>query len=459
MPNPGKNIGNLRTACDRCYELKARCERGSITAPCARCRRLSLACSTVRPVRPAGRRPQKRTPLAFKSPSGESSMGAWLENLPDLLPEERDLLLFLLGRPENIDCYVVCPRFQVAAQQSLATHLLTALPIVKDAFLACASTLKRLDPALPGDADDSVRHASSAMKQLRSFPIANSQDAVICLALGAVLALSVYSTIGLGVADICHYCLTATSPFVEKRASDGDTDSWHGVLVLLEIMDCLCYRRKPTLRIHPGNTDYVDRQLGLCSPILRYYYDLCIISHSIANITDNSSLGHLHQQLEGISASVEAWIPSHANLLIEQFESAEIVILLAQAKVYRLGALLISHRLRHAFGEHDEQADIWSKETLMELEMARRVTKRPIRYVTLPFLVAALEVRNSSARKKALQGTAHFVDHFSLVVQEAARTFLGRIWHERDSRTLHSWFDSVHKPCPIMQSLDVTCVT
>ncbi|KAI0976956.1 hypothetical protein F4678DRAFT_129943 [Xylaria arbuscula] len=459
MPRHGKNVGALRTACDRCYELKARCERGSTATSCARCRRLGFACSSVRPVRPAGRRPQKRTISVSNGPSRESPIGTWLENVPDLLPGERDLLLFLLGRPENIDCYVICPRFQVAAQQSLAAQLLTALPVVKDAFLACASALKRLDPALPGDADDSVRHASSAMKQLRSFPIANSRDAVVCLALGAALALSVYSTIGLGMADICHYCLTVTSPFVEKRASDGDADSWHGILVLLEIMECLCYRRKPTLRIQPRNADHVDRQLGLCSPVLRYYYDLCVISHSIVNIADNSSLVHLHQQLEGISASVETWIPSHANSLIDQFESSEIVILLAQAKAYRLGALLISHRLRHAFGEHDHQADIWSKELLMELEMARRVTKRPIRYVTLPFLVAALEIKNSSARNKALQGTSHFVDHFSLVVQEAARTFLGRIWHERDSQILHSWFDSVHKPCPIMQSLDVTCVT
>ncbi|KAI1115108.1 hypothetical protein F5Y14DRAFT_146022 [Nemania sp. NC0429] len=460
MAKPGQNSGIPRTACDRCYELKVRCDRGSTKTACYRCRRLSFACSTVRPVRPCGRRPLRRTPPVpsnNNNPSKESSIGAWLENVPSLLPEERELLLFLLGRPENIDCYVVCPRFRVAAQKSLEAQLLKSFPVVKDAYLACASTLKQLDRVLPGDNDDSVRRASSAMVQLRSLPIANSQDAARCLTLGAALALSVYSTIGLGVADICHYCLTATSPFVDKKeASDDDANSWHGVLVLLEIMDCLVYRRKPTPRIQLRDMEHVDRQLGISSPILRYYYDLCVISHSLASMTDASGLAPLHKRLDEIRGSVEAWIPSHESLRSDQFESAEIIILLAQAKAYRLGALLVGHRLRYTFGEHDEQADIWSKEIIIELEMARRVTTRPIRYVTLPFLVAALEIRDHGARKTALEGTAYFVDHFALVVQEAAKAFLCRIWHERDSQILSSWFDSVCKPCPILQSLDIT---
>ncbi len=458
MAKSDQNVGPLRTACDRCYKLKARCERASLAASCARCNRLRLVCSTVRPVRPPGRRLQDWTLSVSAKPSKESEIGAWLENVPDLLPEERELLIFLLGRPENIDCYVVCPRFQVAAQQSLVAQLLLALPILKDAYLACASALKQLDPALSVGADNSVRHASSALKTLRSLPISNSQDAVLCLTLGAALALSVYSTIGVGVSDICHYCLAATSPFVEEVVPDGHAEPWHGVLVLLETMDCLVYRRKPTLRIRPRDSEGVDRHLGLCLPLLPYYYDLCAISHSLTNTTDTSVLAYLQKQLDGIHTSVEAWIPSHASRFVDQFEAADIVALLAQAKVYRLGALLVSHRLQHAFGEHDEQADIWSKEIMMELEMAQRVTERPIRCVTLPFLIAAVEIRDPSARNKALQCTVDYVDHFSLVVQKAARTFLRRVWHDRDLQITSCWFDSIHKPCPVLQSIDVACV-
>ncbi|KAI1421315.1 hypothetical protein F5Y12DRAFT_787577 [Xylaria sp. FL1777] len=453
-----KSSQSVRTACDRCYELKARCERASTTSSCARCERLSLVCSTVRPVRPAGRRLQNRTLSAFAKPSKESEIDAWLGNVPGLLPEERELLIFLLGRPENVDCYVVCPRFQVAVQKSLAAQLLLALPILKDAYLACATALKQLDPNISIDTDNSVRHASSAMKTLRSLPISNLQDAVVCLTLGAALALSVYSTIGVGVADICHYCLTATNPFVEEVVFNKHIDPWQGVLVLLETMDCLVYRRKPTLRLQPRNSEGVDRHLGLCLPLLPYYYDLCVISHLIATTTDASLLTYLPKQLDAICTSVEAWIPSLASHLVDQFEAAEIVALLAQAKVYRLGALLVSHRLRHAFGEHDEQADIWSKEIIMELEMAQRVTERHIRYVTLPFIVAAVEIRDPSARNKALQSTVDYVDSFSPVVQKATRSFLCRIWHDRDLKITSCWFDSIHKPCPVLQSLDVASV-
>ncbi|KAF2964044.1 hypothetical protein GQX73_g9539 [Xylaria multiplex] len=403
MAQSSQNAGTLRTACDRCYELKARCQRASTAASCAWCERLGLTCTTVRPVRPAGRRVQKRTLPVPAKPSKDPEIVIWLENVASLLPEERELLIFLLGRPENIDRYVVCPSFQVAMNRSLVTQLLLAVPILKDSYLACASALKQLDPTLSMSTDNGVRHASSAMKTLLSLPISNSQDAVLCLTLGAALALSVYSTIGVGVADICHYCLTATSPFMEKVTSNGHTEPWHGVLVLLETMDCLVHRQRPTLRFQPRNSQSVDRHLGLCSPLLPYYYDLCIISHSLVNTTNTSDLATLQKQLDEIHTSVEAWIPSHVSHLTGEFGAAEIVVLLAQVKVYRLGVLLVIHRLRHAFGVHDEQADIWSKEILMELEMAKRITKRPIRYVTLPFLIAAVEIREHGTRNKALQ--------------------------------------------------------
>jgi len=48
---------------------------------------------------------------------------------------------------------------------------------------------------------------------LRSLPVTNSQDAALCLALGSALALFVYSAVGVGIADICHYCLITTLPF------------------------------------------------------------------------------------------------------------------------------------------------------------------------------------------------------------------------------------------------------
>ncbi|KAK8016856.1 hypothetical protein PG993_015045 [Apiospora rasikravindrae] len=354
MPAAVKNSKQLRRACDRCYELKARCQPVSSAAQCSRCERLGLGCSTVRPVRPAGRRVQRRalSVSAKRSKEYPEDIVAWLNSASGLLPQERDLLVFLLGRPETLDCYVVCPSFQAAAQQALVAQLSASLPTVKDAYLAFAIALKQLDPALSMGTDDIVRHASSAMATLRSLPVANQQDAALCLTLGAALALSMHSTIGMGVAEICRYCLTTTMPFVEKAlVSDTHSKSWHGFMVLLETMDCLVHRQKPATRLLPGNSgEGVDRHLGLCSTLLPYYYDLCMISHTLTTTSDTDVLTLLHKKLDGIRVSVEAWRPSYAGDFASKFESAEIVNLLAQAKVYRLGALLVSHRLRHAFG-------------------------------------------------------------------------------------------------------------
>ncbi|KAF4630116.1 hypothetical protein G7Y89_g8026 [Cudoniella acicularis] len=454
----------IRTACDRCYELKERCARASITVACRRCDRLDLVCSTVRPKRPAGRRPRRREQSAAGTTSSLSStldVGTWLQDLTDLLPEERQLMMSLLCQPENLEYYVVSPSFQAAEQRSLVAPLPAALPVLKDAYLARAGTLKLLEPGVTTEEcqSTSLQHISSAMEVLRSLPVLSSQDAALCLTLGTTLALFVYSAIGVGVADICGYCLSTTNPFIEKLLSDNDTEPWQSFLALLETMECMVHRRKPTVRIRLRSSQNVDRHLGLCLPLLPYYHDLCVISYSLANTTDASYLACLQKQLDEIQANVEAWQPFHPAHFVDRFQTADVVNLLAQARVYRLGGLLLSHRLRHVFGQQDSQAGIWAKEIMMELDLARQVTKRSIRCVTLPFIVAAIEIRDPTVRTKALQDVDKYVDQFSPVVQKAAKTFLSRIWRERDFKITSSWFDSVHKPCAVLHYIETACVS
>jgi hypothetical protein len=383
-----------------------------------------------------------------------------LDALPDLEPEEKELLLFLLNQPESLDQYVVCSSFQVEQQHSLAAQLPTALPQLKDAYLACAVALRQLQSGSVTDLDTRacVGYISKAMSALRSLPILSSQDTVLCHTLGSVLAFSIYSAIGVGVPDICRYCLGITNAFEGAAMSDAEEDPWQSFLVVLETMDCLVYRKKPTRKIRIP-TFVVDRRLGLCVPLMPYYQDLCVISNSLLHTTDVSILARLQKQLDSIRSIVESWQPSHMDQLVEKFDVAEIVNLLAQAKVYRLGVLLVGHRLRFPFGHEDAQAEIWSKEAMMELEMAKRVTKRPLRFVTLPFIVAAVEVRDECQRMKTLQRVDDYVDHYAPFMQKATKTFLSRVWHERDLNLTSSWFDSVHKPCPVMASIDATCFT
>lgn len=456
------------TACDRCYELKERCARISIAIACKRCERLGLLCTTVRPVRRAGRRPRHRENTApATTPSSQPSnisnqslsIGTWLLDVTDLQLEERELLMFLLTRPENMEYYPISPGFRAAEQRSLAAVLPAGLPVLKHAYLACAGALKLLQQGISTEAEKSTSlgHASSAMKILRSLPVTSSEDATLCLVLGASLALFVYSVVGVGVGDICHYCLSTTHPFIETERLSSDMKPWQSVLVLLEIMECLVYRRKPTLRIQPCSPETLDRHVGLCLPLLQYYYDLCDVSHSLVSATNASYLVHLKKQLDGIHTAIQSWQPSQPGNFIDQFETAEVVNLLAQARVYRLAGLLVSHRLQYMFGEQDKQANIWSKEIMMELDIAHRITKNPIRCVTLPFIAAAIEIQDCSERIKAAQDVEKYVDQFTPVVQKATRNFLLRVWHERDMQITTCWFDSVHKPCAVLNLIDSSC--
>lgn len=187
------------------------------------------------------------------------------------------------------------------------------------------------------------------------------------------------------------------------------------------------------------------------------YHDLCVISNSLLDTTDIGALDALQSQLDEINAAVESWQPNSLEQLIEEFDSSDIVNLLAQAKVYRLGALLMVHRLRYPFGQEDMQAQSWSKEVLMELSLAKKVTKRAMRFVTLPFIVAAVEVQDEDLRLKTLGQVIDCVDQFSPSMQLATREFLFRIWNERDLKVTTRWFDSVYKPCPVLQSIATTC--
>ncbi|KAK6224113.1 hypothetical protein LQW54_000260 [Pestalotiopsis sp. IQ-011] len=140
--------------------------------------------------------------------------------------------------------------------------------------------------------------------------------------------------------------------------------------------------------------------------------------------------------------------------LVEKFDSTEVIHLLAQAKLYRLGALLLGHRLRYPFGQQDGQGEIWSKEIMMELEMVKLVTKRTMRFVTLPFVIAAVELRDESSRLKALQLVDDCVDQYAPALQRTTKGFLSRMWHERDMNLTTYWFNSTHKPCPIIDHIN-----
>ncbi|KAM6481814.1 hypothetical protein HDV62DRAFT_363267 [Trichoderma sp. SZMC 28011] len=459
---------NSRTACDRCYELKERCARSAIGLACARCDRLRLVCSIVRPIRPAGRRPNNWNNSVNATTSSESSIygtnkehqmdiDSWFHNGISVDSGERQLLRFLLSEPKNFGHHLVSPTFEPTEHGSLVALLPTAMPFFKDALLSYASGLKFAQTSVAADTyvNASHRYASSAIETLRSLNVTNVQEAIVCLTLGKVLVLAVYSLIGVGAAEICQYCLNVTTAFTNVAISwDQDLASQHSFLILMETMDCLVHCRKPAQRFPPRQMGSIDRHLGLCLSLLPCYYDLCVISHSMVDNTETASLVYLYRKLDEVRVAVETWQPPPLGDITYQVKTVDMVNLLAQARVYRLAALLIIHRLQYPFGQQDCQANIWSNEIMKEFELADWATKQTTRCVTMPYIVAAIEIQDFGSRLKALENVDKYVDKFTPTVQRAARRFLSRIWLERDNKITYYWFQSVSKPCPILQSFE-----
>lgn len=370
-----------RTACDRCYKLKERCDRSATGVSCTRCDRLTLVCSINRPVRPAGRRPKQSARLIAEDASpGSNATGKlkkphmpiddWVTDGLNIDSQEKELLRLLLSQPKNFGHHLVSPSFQDAEHRSLAGLLPTSIPFLKDAFLAYAWALQLDQSDKAADLEKlnaCYRCTSSAIRILRLLHATNAREATVCLTLGTVLVLSAYSLAGLGVAEICQHCLSTTAAFTSAATlCDPEAVSQYSFLVLMDTADCLVHCRKPTQRFPLGETPIVSHHLGFCLTLLPYYYDLCVISHSMANNIDVACLMQLHKKLDGIRTAVEGWRPPLICNVSRRYETVDVVNLLAQAKVYRLAALLVAHRLRCPFGHQDGQASIWSNEIFIE---------------------------------------------------------------------------------------------
>lgn len=386
-------------------------------------------------------------------------IGEFLRDHADLRPEEKSLLLSLLTEHDGLNYYVASPGLQAQQQVTLATQLRANLPLLKDAYLALAITMKQLRTAVKTDADTtlSLEHIARGMAILRAFSTLKGPDTAVCNTLGGVLSFSSYVAVGVGVPEIFQHCLTIDE--MSSATSDPRVkhDPWHDYLNFMDTMDSFVHRRRPIAQIRRSAPD-VDPHFGLCLSLLPYYHDLGVINNSMCASTPASSIFEVGEQLHHIHKAVESWQPSskHLERLPERFTTPEVISLLSQAKAYRLGALLMVHRLRFPFGEEDTQAHTWSKELLMELKLATGVTKQSLRFVTLPFIIAAVEVQDQAQRQTTLLDTELYVDKFAPAMQAATRTFLRRVWEERDCNITTSWFDSVHKPCPVFESINDT---
>lgn len=395
------------------------------------------------------------SPSDFSSPPGDAvvrsntrqqlNINQKVALFPDLDSLEMHLLEMMLYKQYEIDKYLVGPSFREGHMQTFADHLSAGMPLLKDAFIACAPFLVDNQELLLLAKRQHIgpKRAAAAVASLRHLEVHRGNDLSMILLFGMILVTFALHHSG-GEALICSHILGLVKPtydedytLMQRLGSDGL--SFFICLLGTETYGCLFRSQVPTIRLRLADVDnLVDRFIGISGPILVYLYGVCESAYAIrvsgrrrGNVLPNASS---QQALDKLEQSLDEWLPTVPNnFLTGRLTPAEIVLILAQAKVLRLTALLIIHRLRFPFGSQDDKAQVMSDVILNELDLSFQLTRQSFPFGDMALLVASFEITDVKKRKATL-ARSHFIVNFSPHVRDEVESWLVSFWMARDNK-------------------------
>lgn len=459
----------MKRACDKCHSVKEKCRRLSAETSCERCERLSQACRTTRNAVKTGRKPQVSREVSYTVPSYAKIRFATTHDgisdkdhlsfsllpynarlasnsslLSDLDDWERHFLNLMrnIMEPSPLAKFLVGSSFHQSHHSSFLQNLIQpSQAVLRNASVACAAALfgDQYDEYAQKGMEVGHRRAALAVSSLRSLKIDSQQDLVTAIVLGVALL-----TFAMHVADgqpflISHYTLSLIkTQHPDLSGLDPSLMDLLMCLVTSETFDCLLRSQVPTLRVNDRER-FVDRYLGLSSSMLSSFYDIAEVSNSFG---DGATAEHpeLLGRLNEIKLAVEQWQPLQPGDFLQRFTHLEVETMMAQAKILRLAALLIIHRLNHPFGQQSREALRLSRAITTEFETVLHLTNHSIPCTSLAYLAACFEIMDREVRVIALERSTRIIT-FSKQMQIRFKTTLTSVWKVRDSGISFYWFE------------------
>lgn len=350
----------------------------------------------------------------------------------------------MLHKQIEVDKYIIGPSFRDRHLQSFADHLNAGMPLLKDAFIACASHLvgNQNLQQLAQRQQIGYKRAAAAISSLRLAKVHYDDDLTTVLILGVAMVTFALHHSG-DTSSLCRHILGIVKSLyddgydlMQRLGSDGV--AFLICLVSTETEECLVRCRLPTIRIRPGDLDQlIDRFIGVSAPLLTHFYDICELAQRVRLSCRRRSQVPLDRNIEEtrarIEQAVEQWQPTVSfDYLADRFTPTEVIRMLAQAKVLRLAALLVTHRLRYAYGSQDDKAVAMSNAILEELDTVIRVSGQSLPFADLAHLVACFEITDPEERRDALV-KSHLIVDFSPHVREEQEAWLVSFWAARDN--------------------------
>lgn len=473
-------------ACDQCHWSKEKC---SFTGEnrhhgCSRCRRLKFACTTSRATRRVGRRPTAKffphgkmqvwsvrphTPERDDDdddddhPSHERSphsaeperllaAPSTLQTTSDALRAIEDVQQFYAIHMPFMLGANFAPNVRIAAYSVLS---LTA-PTLTEGYLAFLSLMTgyQASPVLQRDKPD-MRKAARGLQNLRSVRIRHEYDAACTLFLGqAMFVFNILTGANSSTArSIARSSIISTRAWYPRLVRIPAMDTVVITPVLLDTVECLARREVPVIRLDIPDRVIVDRYAGLCLTLLPLLYDLCQRSWTWKKTmvdADSKARGEVvvdddddDDWFVDIELAIREWKPAMPPFLFTQYGRHEILIMFTQAKVYRLVALLIIHRLRYPFGVEDEAAIQLANGIFRELAFFARSAEMDSTAlpVVFPLIVAMLEVEGPG--EEILDSLSSFTIHS--ICAAKLQGFVKQVRAFRKSGFRGSWFDLVEE--------------
>ncbi|KAK1976456.1 hypothetical protein LZ30DRAFT_734616 [Colletotrichum cereale] len=378
------------------------------------------------------------------------SLSPYGSTLGRLNTVERNSLSRLLHK-SNFMQYFISPTFVDSMQLDMTVHLFSMFDQGKDAYIAMYSAFAASMGLETGEYDPeaNLHRGAMAVEQLRScrLPTLKREELLPWAGLGLGIVYFSNMALGTSAAPVRRYVLSHIRHLL--GTTEISSTRTHYILVYLtavDINECLMQRELPVCGIAPPEDGHVDAYAGVCMRLLQHLYELCRISYHLHYEVE---VDEQMQALAELEETIEAWQPVIPPDFTKRFTTSEVIHMLAQSRIYKTGAMLLIHRLRHKFGDKDEMASAMSKSIISDLKMTLTVSQDTQRCVSFPYMLAAIEAKDAAERESALEAMSSLTDSCNTRYKTNMEIFLKALWVMRDANPGMSWLDMVPNLPPI----------
>ncbi|OBT97353.1 hypothetical protein VE01_04357 [Pseudogymnoascus verrucosus] len=344
--------------------------------------------------------------------------------------------------------FVIGPTFVREFHSTLTSIYLSSPLLLEHTFLAILGALSEPHHRKSMVDQVYVKRGATGLEQLRTTHINSIHVAAGILLLGQSLATFDIFTTCMGSHMILRHSLTGVKPWYPALCREEWLHSITATPVLMDTVECLVKRQIPVIRFAP-DLHRVDRFVGICSSFLPILYELCDLSNAASMAGSASAYGEASAYGDpaiflGIEEKVRSWEPTIPSGFAENYFASEVLIMLTQARVYRLAALLVIHRLKNPFGVNDEIAEVYANAIVSDFKQCSTQLqgKTTMQNTSFPLLVAILEVTRECGDEilEMIPGPGISVAYLTKFV-----TFVNFIRSARENGFRGLWFDLVPK--------------